>query len=134
MEIINYGIFSSHRVRIHIPRTDLDPAGQPKNADPRGSGSISMRYGSGSGSFYNQAIIVRKPSFLLFCDFSMTFYLEGHRRKFFFNCFNMYKTGRIDITSPIFYEKKRRHLDIHRFTKQRNGFYIPLKNSKISVH
>ncbi len=29
VEIINYGIFSSHWVRIHIP--DL---GQPKNADP----------------------------------------------------------------------------------------------------
>ncbi len=33
VEIINYGIFSSHWVRIHIPRTDLD-LGQPKNADP----------------------------------------------------------------------------------------------------
>jgi hypothetical protein len=51
VEIINYGIFSSHWVRIHIPRTDPDP-GQPKNTDPRGSGSISIRYGSGSGSFY----------------------------------------------------------------------------------
>ena len=33
VEIINYGIFSSHWVRIHIARTDPDP-GQPKNADP----------------------------------------------------------------------------------------------------
>jgi hypothetical protein len=33
VEIINYGIFSSHWVRIHIPRTDPD-LGQPKNADP----------------------------------------------------------------------------------------------------
>jgi hypothetical protein len=33
VEIINYGIFSSHWVRIRIPRTDPD-LGQPKNADP----------------------------------------------------------------------------------------------------
>ena len=33
VEIINYGIFSSHWVRIHIPRTDPD-LGQQKNADP----------------------------------------------------------------------------------------------------
>jgi hypothetical protein len=38
------------------------------------SGSISQRYGS--GSYYHQAKIVRKkPSFLLFCDFILTFYL-----------------------------------------------------------
>ncbi len=37
---------------------------------PPGSGSVSQRYGS--GSFYYQAKIVRKPWFLLFCDFFMT--------------------------------------------------------------
>ncbi len=39
-----------------------------------GSGSISQRYGS--GSFYNQAKIVRKTLIpMLFCDFFMAFYL-----------------------------------------------------------
>jgi hypothetical protein len=36
-------------------------------------GSVSTRYGS--GSFYHRPKIVRKPWFLLFCDFFMTFYL-----------------------------------------------------------
>jgi len=38
---------------------------------------FSTRYGSrsGFGSFYRQAKLVRKPLFLLFCDFFMTFYL-----------------------------------------------------------
>jgi hypothetical protein len=44
---------------------------------PPGSGCISQRYGSGSGSrfFYHQAKIVRKPWFLLLCDFFLTFCL-----------------------------------------------------------
>jgi len=42
---------------------DLDP-GQTKNAVASGSGSISRRYGSGSGSFDNQAKIVRKTLIL----------------------------------------------------------------------
>jgi hypothetical protein len=58
VEIINYGIFSSHWVRILIPRTDPDQ-GQPKNADPDPL-ALALRYGSGSGSFYNQAIKARK--------------------------------------------------------------------------
>ncbi len=33
-----------------------------------GSGSVSQKYGSGSGSFHHQAKIVKK-NFLLFCDF-----------------------------------------------------------------
>jgi hypothetical protein len=76
IEMINYGTCSLHWIRIRIPNMDPDP-GQPKNADLHGPGSISMRYGSGSGSFYNQAKILRKtliPAvFLLF----MTFYLEA---------------------------------------------------------
>ncbi len=36
-------------------------------------GSDSTRYGSGSGPFYQQAKVVRKTFFLLFCDFFMTF-------------------------------------------------------------
>jgi hypothetical protein len=44
---------------------------------PPGSGSISHRYGSGSGSFYHHAKIVIKKNFdfLLFCYFLFTFYL-----------------------------------------------------------
>ena len=43
---------------------------------PLRSGSISQRYGSGSGSFYHQAkIVIKKTWFLLFCDFFWTFYL-----------------------------------------------------------
>jgi hypothetical protein len=40
---------------------------------PPGSGSSSQRYGSGSGSFYHHAKIVRKtliPSFFTLFDFS----------------------------------------------------------------
>ncbi len=33
----------------------------PYDFGPPGSGSVSQRYGSGSGSFYDQAKIVRKP-------------------------------------------------------------------------
>jgi hypothetical protein len=40
-----------------------------------GSGSVSKRYWSGSGSFRHQANIVRKPFTSLSCDFLMTFYL-----------------------------------------------------------
>ncbi len=53
------------------PNSDLEPY----VFDSPGSGSISQRYGSGSGSFYHQAKIVRKPWFLLFSDFLLTFYL-----------------------------------------------------------
>jgi hypothetical protein len=44
---------------------------------PPGPGSISKRYRSctGSGSFYNQAKIVRKTLIPTDCDFFMTFYL-----------------------------------------------------------
>jgi hypothetical protein len=43
---------------------------------PPGSafGSVSHKYGSGSGSFHHQAKIVKKPLFLLLCDFFMTLY------------------------------------------------------------
>jgi hypothetical protein len=37
-----------------------DPEPEPHVLGPPGSGSISQRYGSGSGSFYHQATIVRK--------------------------------------------------------------------------
>ncbi len=47
---------------------------------PPESGYISQRYGSesgtGSGSFYHQAKIVRKHWFLLFCDFCVIFIFE----------------------------------------------------------
>jgi hypothetical protein len=59
---------------------------EPSIADPdpcvfgppgSGSGSINQRYGSGSGSFYQQAKIVRKIliTTVLFCDFFLIFYL-----------------------------------------------------------
>ncbi len=38
------------------------------------SGSISQKYGSGSGSFHHQAKIAR-PWFLMFCNFFMTFFI-----------------------------------------------------------
>jgi hypothetical protein len=46
-----------------------------------GSGSISQRYGAGSGSFYHPSIIKQKckinlDSYLLFCDFFGTFYVR----------------------------------------------------------
>jgi hypothetical protein len=49
--------------------------GYPDVSGPPGSGneSFSMRYGS--GSFYHQAKIAKKPSLLLFWDFFFTFYL-----------------------------------------------------------
>ncbi len=43
--------------RIHMFLGLLDP--DPYIFGPSGSGSISRRYGFGSGSFYNQAKIVR---------------------------------------------------------------------------
>ena len=46
----------SSMIRIRI--SNRDP-GQLKNAYPPGSGSISMRYVSGSASFYNRAKIIR---------------------------------------------------------------------------
>ncbi len=49
------------------------PAPHPYVFGPTGTGFVSQRYGS--PSFYHQAKIVRKPWFLLFCDFFMTFYL-----------------------------------------------------------
>ncbi len=45
-----------------------------------GSGFTSQMYGSGSGSFYHQAKIVRKTWFLLFCNFFWTFYLWKWRK------------------------------------------------------
>jgi hypothetical protein len=65
------------------PNPDPDPHvfGPPGS----GSGSISQKYGSGSGSgsksgsgsgsFYHQVKKVKKPWFLLLCDFFLTFYL-----------------------------------------------------------
>jgi hypothetical protein len=53
-----------------------DPAPDPQNTcvfGPPGSGSISTRYGS--GSFYNQAKIVRKTLIPAVLSFFMTFYL-----------------------------------------------------------
>ena len=46
-----------------VPASDADPDSDPDPYVfwPPGSGSISTRYGSGSGSFYHQAKIVRKP-------------------------------------------------------------------------
>jgi hypothetical protein len=47
------------------PNPDSNPDPNPDPPDPHvfgphGSGSISQRYGSGSGSFYHEANIVRK--------------------------------------------------------------------------
>ena len=52
-----------------------DPDPDPHVFGPPGSGFTSQRYGSGSGSFYHHAKIVRKtliPTFLLLF---LTFYL-----------------------------------------------------------
>ncbi len=62
----------SYTVRYAQCNTSVaDP--DPHVFGPPGSGSISQRYGSGSGSFSHQAKIVRKPWFLLFCDLFLTF-------------------------------------------------------------
>ncbi len=51
---------SLHTRKIQIAKISVaDP--DPHVYRPHGSGSISQRYGSGSGSFYHQAIIVKKP-------------------------------------------------------------------------
>ncbi len=42
--------------------------------EPPGTGSVSQRYGS--GSLYHKAKMVRKPRFLLFCEFFRTFYFR----------------------------------------------------------
>jgi hypothetical protein len=42
-----------------VPDNVPDPP-DPQIFGPPGSGSINQRYGSGSGSFYHQAKIVRK--------------------------------------------------------------------------
>jgi hypothetical protein len=60
--------------------TDPDPNPDPLDPNVFGtpgsvSGPISHRYGSGSGSFYHQAKIVRKTLIPTFCDFFLTFYL-----------------------------------------------------------
>jgi hypothetical protein len=66
------------RGRIPPPTSVADP--HPYVLRPPGSGSgfrsSRTRYGSGSGSFYNQAKIIKKTSILLFCDFFMTFIFE----------------------------------------------------------
>ncbi len=49
------------------PNPDPDPPG-PHVFGPPGSGSISQRYGSGSGSFYHHAKIVRKTLIPTICD------------------------------------------------------------------
>ncbi len=53
--------------RVNLLTSVADPDPNPDPSDPSvfgppgsGSGSISQRYGSRSGSFYNQAKIVRK--------------------------------------------------------------------------
>jgi hypothetical protein len=51
---------SQGRKFIHMQKVRILDPGQTKNAVASGSGSISRRYGSGSGSFDNQAKIVRK--------------------------------------------------------------------------
>jgi hypothetical protein len=52
----------AYHIRIQVtsvPDPDPDPP-DPHVFGPPGSGSISQRYRSGSGFFYNQAKIVRK--------------------------------------------------------------------------
>jgi hypothetical protein len=53
-----------------------DPNPDPHVFEPPGSGYIRQRYGSGSGSFYHQAKIVR-TLFLLFCDFFGLFIVKN---------------------------------------------------------
>ncbi len=53
-----------------VPDTD------PRVFWPFGSGSTSQRYGSGSGSFYHHAKIIRKSWILLFCDSFWLFIFE----------------------------------------------------------
>jgi hypothetical protein len=54
----------------NLPKTSVaDPNPDPHVFGPPGSGFISQRYGSGSGSIYHQAEIVSKILILLFCDF-----------------------------------------------------------------
>ncbi len=82
----NFGSLSSTSVRRRSPpaqyrpthpgmelalRSVADPDANPDPSDPYVFGPP----GSGSESFYHQAIIVRKLWFLLFCDFFFTFYL-----------------------------------------------------------
>ncbi len=58
-----------------IPLTSGSGSGRSKNMWIRWIRirNTATRYGFGSGSFYHQAKIVRKPWFQLFCDFLMTF-------------------------------------------------------------
>jgi hypothetical protein len=65
---------------LHTSVADLDPNPDPDPSDPYvfappGSGSISQMYGSGSGSLYYQAKMVRKTLIPIVCDFFLTFYL-----------------------------------------------------------
>jgi hypothetical protein len=73
---------------------DPDPL-DPYVFIPPGSGSISQRFGSGSGSFYHQANIVRRNLILLLNDFFSTFlsfknYVNGplktNQQKTFSSC------------------------------------------------
>jgi hypothetical protein len=53
---------------------DPDPS-DPCVFGPPGSGSISQRYGSGSGSFYHHAKIVRKTLIHTVLGLILTFYI-----------------------------------------------------------
>ncbi len=55
-----------------------DPDPDPYVFAPLGSGSGSITTRYGSGSFYNQTKIVRKPKFLLFCDFFIFLSMKNH--------------------------------------------------------
>ncbi len=61
----------------------VDPGSDTYVFGPPASGSVSQRYGFGSGSFYHQAKIVWKPWFLPFCDFFMTLSLKKLRKCIF---------------------------------------------------
>ncbi len=53
---INFDVSSSY-LNTSVAAPNLEPS-DPYVSGPPGSGSISQRYGSGSGSFYHQAKIV----------------------------------------------------------------------------
>ncbi len=69
-----FNSFSLHKQDKKSVFPDPDPP-DPHVHGPPGSGSISQRYGSGSGSFYHHAKIVRKTLIPTILCLFLTFYL-----------------------------------------------------------
>ncbi len=68
--------FSNKEDFLGLSVADPDPPDPPVFGPP-GSGSISQRYGSGSGSFYHHAKIVRKTLFSTILEFFGLFIFEN---------------------------------------------------------